>query len=222
MKRKFLIFSAALLTVFGAALLQSCSSEYEYYAAEEYGYYTEEEIAAIKALGESYGVTINIDENTYEIKKTLSEFEEEIKYYASLMGEYEILPDENKGENMFIARKKESDLSRALTRSAEGSGKWDYTFHKGIYNFSLSVSWKEATGNGLGNAFGVLTAQSAYDYCTGHLNCQLGYKGSSTVLFSGWIMLKYYTYHITQGAIDIKTKYGSFFFENDPHSKTCS
>lgn len=219
MKRKFLILSAVLFAVAGAVMLQSCSSEYEFYEeTEEYGYYTEEEIAAIKALGEVYGVTINIDENTYEVKKTLPEFEEEIKYHASLIGEYEVFYDPNDEEDKFLVRKKEADLPRMLTRSAENN-QWDYTFHKGIYNLSLSISWKESTGSGLGYATGSIKATSATNDYYGKLNCQLGFYGTKTVTFSGHIMLGYYTYKITQGTINITTKDGSFFFENDFHKK---
>ena len=215
MKKSILVLSALLTLVVSGVCLQSCSSEYDEYTTEEYGYYTEEEIAAIKALGEKYGVNINIDENTYEVKKTLAEFEEEIKYHASLIGEYEVLPNKNGGENMFIVRKKEPIISRAHTRSAE-KGEWDYSFHKGIYDFSLSISW-EATGNNSGTASGSFRADSFYESHTGSLHCQYGI---GTVTFSGHIFLGYYTYYITQGSVDLSTKSGSFFFENEYHQKS--
>ena len=95
-KRKFLILSAALLTVCGAALLQSCSSEYEYYEpTSEYGYYTEEEIAAIKALGEMYGLSIDFNEDYNGIKYSLRDIEDEMIGLASLLGKYEMVHEKD-------------------------------------------------------------------------------------------------------------------------------
>lgn len=220
MRKSILVLSALLTLVVSGFCLQSCSSEYDEYTTEEYGYYTEEEIAAIKTLGDKYGVTINIDENTYEVKKSLEEFEEEIKYHASLIGEYEVFLDKNRGEDMFIVRKKELKNSRLLTRAAESgsSGSWGYTFHKGVYDFALSISWTQSTDAAPGIASGSIYATSTYASYTGTLQCYIGPRGAGSVTFSGHIFLGYYTYYITQGSIDIATKNGSFLFEKDYYS----
>ena len=201
--------SATLAVIVCAALLQSCNSE-SMYEEPAYGYYTAEEINVIKAMAEAYGLSIELDENYYGPKKTFPEFEEEMQSYADMLGEYEIVLEEGEN-NTFIANKKGDDLSRMSTRSTET---WNDTFKKGIYTFTLTIEWKESTDNKMpGYASGYIKASCDSGDYFGGLHCTLGSKGSETVLFSGYISLPGYTYSITNGRLNIRTKIGSFLFE---------
>ena len=219
MKRNFLILSALLTVVFGAALLQSCSADDDSYTTEEYGYYTAEEIDAIKALGEKYGISVTIDETTYEIKKTLEEFEEDIKMHASMLGEYELVPAEGGLDGEFIARKKGVDIARSTTRAAE-SGSWGHSFTHNSYNLSITINWKYPSNiHELGVASGELKATRNALYYYGSLNCSMGSQGTDTVTFSGSIILGIYRYYLTQGRFSISTNSGSFLFDDTPYQK---
>lgn len=232
MKKSILMLSALLALVVSGFCLQGCSSEYDDYATEEYGYYTEEEILAVKALGEKYGVNINIDENTYGVKKTLTEFEEEILEIKSLFGEYEILQDKESGDSsIFIARKKESLMSRTATRASESflkkeEGSWSFSgSHKSsvnnkTYSFSLGISWRESThpiypGYSLGSINASTSTGATY---AGTLRTSLGPCGSQVISFSGGVLIGSYTLSISQGMLYIKGKRGSFVIENNSYS----
>lgn len=218
MKKSILVLSALLTLVVSGICLQSCSSEYDEYTTEEYGYYTEEEIAAIKALGEKYGVNINIDENTYEVKKTLAEFEEDIQLHASLIGEYEIVLNANNRDGVYLVRKK-NDVARATTRASEKGGTWNYSFDKGAYKFYIDIKWTESASNTLpGSASGTFEAHRNIINYYGSLHCGIGPKGSDTVTFGGSITLGFYTFYITEGSFSITTKNGSFYFDNEPYT----
>lgn len=213
MKKKVLILSALLTVVLGAVSLQSCSSD-DNYTTEEYGYYTEEEIDAIKALGEQYGISVNIDETTYEVKKTLEEFEEDIKMHASLLGEYELVPVKNGKKGEFMARKKGDDMARTVTRAAE-SGTWGSSFSNGLYTYRITINWRFSSNQyEPGVANGEITASRGFTVYSGTLRCGMGTQGTDTVTFSGTIRVGYYTYYVTQGQFSISTNAGSYFFEN--------
>ncbi len=232
MKKSILVLSALLTLVVSGICLQSCSSEYDEYTTEEYGYYTEEEIDAIKALGEKYGVDINIDGNTYEVKRTLAEFEEEILEIRSLFGEYEILQDQENGDSsIFIAKKKEPVMSRTTTRASESflkkeEGYWSFSGshnsseNNKTYSFSLSINWRESThpiypGYSVGSINVSTRTGGTY---TGTLRTSLGACGSTVISFSGGVLIGSYTLGISQGMLYINGKRGSFVIENKSYS----
>ncbi len=155
MKRKFLILSAAVLTVCGAALLQSCSSEYEYYdTTSKYGYYTEEEITAIKALGEMYNLDLEVDKSYYGPKNSLSEMEKSIIEVLNFEGEYEfvnLIQGNDDCTHYAEMIKKSADINRTKTRSSE----YTLPIQGSVYGISgdstpckLSISWRYNTKRG--------------------------------------------------------------------------
>ena len=146
MKRKILIWSAVLTVVFGAALLQSCSSDDDNFATEEYGYYTEEEIDAIMALAEKYESDIEIDRNYYGEKSSLKEIEERLVGMMSLPGDYKLV----KEGDSYSFRKKEEEINRVKTRSAEGISLpqvGETSFSSSVVPCVFYLSWRLATKN---------------------------------------------------------------------------
>ena len=214
MKRSFFILSAMLTLVIGAALLQSCSSE-SVYEEPLYGCYTEEEIEVIETMAEAYGLSIEVDRNYYGPKKTFAEFEEEMEYYADLSGEYEFKLLHNSDSNVYVASKVKREFSRIKTRSIEGEDSWSDSFFKGIYTFTLVIEWIESTNTKMpGYASGYIKASDNFNGdLFGTLHCTLGTKGSEYVLFSGTMPLIGYTYIISDGKLNIRTKKGSYLFQ---------
>ena len=119
MKKGILVLSALLTLVVSGICLQSCSSEYGEYTTEEYGYYTEEEIDNMMALAQKYDIDVKIDRNYYGKKTSLSEFEEELKGFVNLPGDYELVKDADSQKYYF--KKKHSDIRRSKTRAGEAS-----------------------------------------------------------------------------------------------------
>lgn len=192
MKRKFLILSAALLTVCGAALLQSCSSEYEYYdTTSEYGYYTEEEIAAIEAMAEMYGLSLELNESYYGPKKSLQEHEEEMIGLSSLLGEYELVPVKNEDSQIvYKTQKRETTNSRISTRAIESNGKWSDSQKYKEFSISVEISWKgngTLQGQSASGTVSISKEKSTALECNsiGSLSCNC--HGDSGIRFSGWV-----------------------------------
>lgn len=239
MKRKFLILSAAVLTVCGAALLQSCSSEYEYYdATEEYGYYTEEEIATIEAMAKMYGLSIEFNKDYYGPKKSLYKHEEEMIGLSSLLGEYELVPIKtDESRIVYKTKRREMINSRISTRAIESNGKWSGTQDKDDFSISVEISW---------NGDGTLQGQSASGTVsiskrtntdlehdsTGSLTCSC--HGDSGIRFSGWVKYrettsidnktqkKYFTeysFNIDGGEVSTTTPPGGTFVVSGGSSK---
>ncbi len=190
MKRKFLILSAAVLTVCGAALLQSCSSEYEYYATEEYGYYTEEEIAAIEAMAEMYGLSLELNENYYGPKKSMIEHEEEMIGLSCLLGDYELIPTKTEDSKIvYKTKRKDTAYSRISTRSIEGSGTWSGSEDIKDFEISVEISW-EGDGTLQGQKASGSVSVSKKDtntgssYSEGSIFCS--FIGDTGIAFTGW------------------------------------
>lgn len=230
MRKNFLILSVMLATAVGAVFLQSCSSEYEYYATEGYGYYTEEEIAAIEAMAEMYGLSIDFNEDYNGVKHSLRDIENEMIGLTSLLGEYEMVHEKDtEGKTICVSRKKELG-NRTVTRAVEGKGEWTGSRESSCYNFSASVtiSWdtsqsqksKQASGKAklyIKDQFGALESVGE-----GNLTCN--FSGDNAIDFSGNLngerqvehydkstsTLFKYSFSITHGTVNTSVKTGAF------------
>lgn len=231
MKRKFLILSAALLTVCGAALLQSCSSEYEYYdTTSEYGYYTEEEIAAIEALAEMYGLSIDFNEDYNGVKHSLRDIEDEMIGLASLLGEYEMVHEKDtEGKTICVSRIKELG-NRTITRAVEGKGEWSGSRESTCRNFSASVtiSWDTSQSQNSkkvsGNAKLYVINMSGVSESVGEGKLTCSFSGDNGINFSGDLKgertvehydkgtstLFKYKFLIVHGTVNTSNKTGAF------------
>ena len=234
MKKSILVLSALLTLVVSGVCLQSCSSEYDEYTTEEYGYYTEEEIAAIEALAEKYGLTIDVNEKFYGSKISIEEIEADMVGFASLLGKYEMIheKDEN-GEITCVSRKKIDvpRIPRTVTRFVEGEGEWSGSTESACrnYNVSVKISWdvsqdlqsKMASGSATAYVKNLQTGQ--YESVgTGGVSCS--FSGNSSIHFKGGVIaekeiqdyenetttLIKYSFSIMFGTVDTINKTGAF------------
>lgn len=212
MKKSILVLSALLTLVVSGICLQSCSSEYDEYTTEEYGYYTEEEIAAIEALGEKYGVTIEMDVDYYGMKPTLSEIEDEIKETSFLIGEYEMIPKkDSRGTISYTCRKKGDNFYNNKTRSIE-KGSWSGSQKLDRFCVNVYISW-DKTGfvpkdeiSGRAEIEGYLDSSSS-------ITCD--FSGSRYIDFSGSVTATgyyggTYTMSIINGELNTEVNCGTF------------
>ena len=131
----------------------------------------------------------------------------------ALLGEYELVPIKGGGNGEFLARKKENNCARTITRAAE-SGSWSSSFSNRNYKFSIKIDWKyPSSTNELGVATGEFKATRNFIDHYGSLRCYMGMPGTDTVTFSGQINIGSYTFYITQGFFSISTYAGSYYFE---------
>ena len=231
MKRKFLIWSAVLTIVFGAALLQSCSSDADTFDTEVYGYYTEEEIETILALAEKYGLNIDINEKFCGVKSSIDELEKEMRGFASLLGKYEMVHEKDEEGKVYCMSRKKNEAPRTVTRFVEGKGDWSGSEESACRNYSASVtiSWdisqdlqsKKVSGKASVSVKNPLT--NDYESVgSGSLSCR--FDGDSSINFNGNISAERqidnfeeetttfikYSFSITFGTLDTKSKLGEF------------
>lgn len=212
MKKSILVLSALLTLVVSGVCLQSCSSEYDEYTTEEYGYYTEEEIAAIKALGEKYGVNIEMDVNYYGVKPTFSEIEDEIRSTSLLIGEYEMIPKKDlRGLVSYTCKKKGEEFNNNKTRSIE-KGSWSGSGYLGQYCVNVYITWDQ-TGFVPKDEVSGSAELAGYFNSSSDISCD--FSGSRYIVFSGTVTATgyyggTYTMTISDGELNRANNYGTF------------